>query len=380
MSNITAVRTTTIKHQLVVPIHYGNWIMRHREFAMVRVDTDSGVSGFSYGISRDGPIHAIVARSIASQYEGSSIEDPREVFFRTLWANHAVHAAGIGMRALSLVDLATWDALARMRGVSIVRLLGGEPCPLPATAIVGYPPTTPPDELAGQIMDLRARGWRRFKVPISPDLELSETRLRAAREAAGDCWLGFDINMVLRSSQAVLDFESRVRDLKLGWIEDVVPPGDAHMVAEVRAGSATPVAMGDEQGGSYHPQALLTFNAIDVLRVDATTNGGISRMPAILGMAREAGVPVSPHMFPHVHSRLMAAFGEREAPIEWGIPGTGVHPMDDDLEQPVIRDGLMLPLSDAPGFGPLVARSWIEAQDVDDPDGALQDLPEGVVA
>jgi DNA polymerase len=36
--------------------------------------------------------------------------------------------------------------------------------------------------------------------------------------------------------------------------------------------------MGDEQGGSYHPQALLRFDAVDVNRVDATTNGGITRL------------------------------------------------------------------------------------------------------
>jgi hypothetical protein len=75
----------------------------------------------------------------------------------------------------------------------------------------------------------------------------------------------------------------------------------------------------------------------------------------------------------------MAAFGEFEAPIEWGIPGTGVHPMDDDLEQPVIVDGLMMPLQDAPGFGPLVALDWIRAQDVEDPDGALVDVPDQVL-
>ena len=153
-----------------------------------------------------------------------------------------------------------------MTDKSFQELLGGELCDLPATAIVGYPPTMQPEELAGQIKDLQKRGWNRFKIPISPDLELSEARLRAAREAAPTDWVGFDINMVLRTSEAVLDFEKRIRDLKLGWIEDVVPPGDAGMVARVRAGSKTPVAMGDEQGGSYHPEALLTAGAVVVRR------------------------------------------------------------------------------------------------------------------
>ncbi len=217
-----------------------------------------------------------------------------------------------------------------------------------ATAIVGYPPTISPDETAAQVRSLWGDGWRRFKVPISPSLELSLERLEAVRGAAPEGWVGFDLNMVLHSAQDVLDFEKRARHLRLGWIEDVVPPGDAAMVAAVRAGSTTPVAMGDEQGGSYHPEALLALDAVDVLRVDATTNGGVTKLREIVRRAAGKGVAVSPHMFPHVHSRLMAVIAP-EAPIEWGIPGTGVHPMDDSLEQPVVRDGYMLPLADAAG-------------------------------
>jgi len=372
---IAKVSVATINHILPVPIIYGNWIMDHREFALVRVDLEDGTAGFAYGLTRDGPISAIVHRSIAPCYAGRELTDPRDLFYGALWTNHAVHAAGIGMRALSLVDIACWDAFARITNKSFQELLGGELCDLPATAIVGYPPTMQPEELAGQIKDLQKRGWNRFKIPISPDLELSESRLRAAREAAPTDWVGFDINMVLRTSEAVLDFEKRIRDLELGWIEDVVPPGDAGMVARVRAGSKTPIAMGDEQGGSYHPEALLTAGAVDVIRVDATTNGGVTGLKKSLERARNAQVKVSPHMFPHLHSRLLPIFGFKDVPIEWGIPGTGVHPMDDGLEQPVIENGMMKPLTTTVGLGKLVDYEWITAQQVTDQLGALEQIP-----
>ena len=372
---IAKVSVATINHVLPVPIIYGNWIMDHREFALVRVDLEDGSAGFAYGLTRDGPISAIVHRSIAPCYVGRELSDPSDLFYSALWTNHAVHAAGIGMRALSLVDIACWDAFARITNKSFQELLGGELCDLPATAIVGYPPTMQPEELAEQIKDLQKNGWNRFKIPISPDLELSEARLRAAREAAPNDWVGFDINMVLRTSDAVLDFEKRIRDLKLGWIEDVVPPGDAGMVARVRAGSETPVAMGDEQGGSYHPEALLTAAAVDVIRVDATTNGGVTGLKKSLERARSAQVKVSPHMFPHLHSRLLPIFGFKDVPIEWGIPGTGVHPMDDGLEQPVIENGMMKPLTTSVGLGKSVDYEWIMAQQVTDQLGALEQIP-----
>ena len=372
---ITKVRVATVNHILPVPIIYGNWIMDHREFALVRVDLEDGTAGFAYGLTRDGPVASIVHRSIAPCYVGREIDDPQQVFYGALWTNHAVHAGGIGMRALSLVDIACWDALARFSKKSFQEILGGELSELPATAIVGYPPTMPAEELAEQIVELQKKGWNRFKIPISPDLEFSETRLRAAREVAPNDWIGFDINMVLRTSEAVLEFENKVRDLKLGWIEDVVPPGDAEMVARVRRGSQTPIAMGDEQGGAYHPEALLTANAVDVIRVDATTNGGVTGLRKSLAQAKLAGVKVSPHMFPHLHSRLLPILGFKDVPIEWGIPGTGVHPMDDGLEQPVIVNGKMKPLQTSIGLGKIVDYDWITKQQVSDEHGALTEIP-----
>ena len=217
---------------------------------------------------------------------------------------------------------------------------------------------------------------RTVKLPIAPTPERSLERLRAAREAFPDAWLGIDANFFHKTSADAIAFGKQLAPLRIGWFEDIVPPGDAQMVREIRDGiRPTPVAMGDEQGGSYHPQALLKFDAVDYNRVDATTNGGITRLRGILKACTDHGNKVTPHMFPHIHSQVLGALGYTDAPIEWGIPGTGVHPMDDALIQPVVRDGMMDPLPDLPGFGTLVDPAWIAAQrEVTDVHGLLNDL------
>jgi L-alanine-DL-glutamate epimerase-like enolase superfamily enzyme len=375
VDRIVRVRAATILHRLAVPIEFGSWIMRHREFFLVRVDAESGLSGFAYGLTRDGPLAAIVDRTIGPQYVGEPVDDPERLFFKALWANNAVHAAGVGMRALSVVDCAAWDLAAKAAGQSIVRYLGGEPQRMPVQGIVGYPPSIGPAETVAQIAGLWEAGWRRYKLPIAPTPERSLERLRAAREAFPDAWLGIDANFFHKTAADAIAFGSQLEALGIGWFEDIVPPGDAAMVRAIRDGIATPVAMGDEQGGSYHPQALLAFDAVDVNRVDATTNGGITRLRPIVATIREHGNGVAPHMYPHIHSQVLGALGLTDAPIEWGIPGTGVHPMDDPLIQPTVRDGLMDPLPDLPGLGRLVDPAWIAAQDtVTDPDGLLEDL------
>jgi L-alanine-DL-glutamate epimerase-like enolase superfamily enzyme len=371
---IARVRVATILHTLETPIHFGSWIMRHREFALVRIDSEAGLSGFAYCLTRDGPLAAIVDRTIASAYVGGPVDDPAGLFHAALWTNNAVHASGIGMRALSVVDIAAWDLAAKAAGQSIAAYLGGERPRMPVTGIVGYPPSISPEATVEQIRGLWDAGWRRFKLPIAPTPDESIARLRAAREAFPDAWLGIDNNFYSKTTEDAIAFGRRLDGLDIGWFEDIVPPGDAAMVAAVRAGIGTPIAMGDEQGGSYHPQALLRFDAVDFLRIDATTNGGITRLRGIVETARAAGVRVAPHMFPHVHSQVLGALGVTDAPIEWGIPGTGVHPMDDSHVQPVVRDGLMDPLPEAPGLGTLVDPDWIATQTVSDPDGLLDDL------
>jgi L-alanine-DL-glutamate epimerase-like enolase superfamily enzyme len=374
VDRITRVRVATILHVLQVPILFGTWIMRHREFALVRVDAESGLAGFAYCLTRDGPLAALVDRTIAPAYVGRAVIDPAGSFHAALWTNNAVHAAGVGMRALSVVDIAAWDLAAKAAGQDIATYLGGGRPRMPVTGIVGYPPSISPEATVDQIAGLWAAGWRRFKLPIAPTPDESIARLRAAREAFPEAWLAVDNNFYSKTAADAIAFGRRLDGLGLGWFEDIVPPGDAALVAEVRAAVATPIAMGDEQGGSYHPQALLAFDAVDVLRVDATTNGGITRLRGIVATAAAKGIAVAPHMFPHVHSQVLGALGRTDAPIEWGIPGTGVHPMDDSLAQPVVSDGLMNPLPASPGLGVLVDPAWVAAQRVADPDGLLSDL------
>jgi L-alanine-DL-glutamate epimerase-like enolase superfamily enzyme len=367
---IVSIGVVTVRAALPEVIRFGDWVMRHREFALVRLVAESGVEGYGFTLTREGPVAAAIRQAIAHHYVGAPYDDPERLFLRTQWSNLASLSAGTGLRALSIVDLAVWDLKARAAGVSIARLLGGEPRPLPATAIVGYPPAIGADAVAAQVHELRQAGWQRFKIPITVDPDAAYARTRAAAEAGGeDAWLGMDAAWIFRDVDAAVGFLDGL-DVRLGWFEDVFPPGDAALVAELRRRTDTPIAMGDEQGGSYFPEALLLREAVDVVRIDLTCMGGLSRAHALVGACERAGVAFAPHMFAHVHSQIFGALGF-DVPIEWGVPGTGVDQFADSLRRPEIVDGRMLPLPEEPGFGPLHDLAWLAEQDVDDPDGVL---------
>lgn len=373
---IESVSVATIQARLPAPVVFGEWIMRSREFALVRVRAASGLTGYAYTLTRDGAVAEQIRKTIASLYVGTTIGDQERTFTIAWRRSLASHAAGLGLRALSIVDLASWDLAAKAANVSIAAFLGGRNEPMPATAIIGYPPgTMGPEETGAQTADRYAAGWRRFKAPIAATPERTAARLRAARAAAPDAWLGMDAAWVYDDVDAAASFIESIPDVGLGWFEDVFPPGDAPMLRRLRDRIEVPIAQGDEQGGSYYPEALILADAVDVIRVDLTCMGGLTRGRSLIRSILDAGYSFAPHMFPHVHSQVMSALGYTDVPIEWGIPGTGVHPMDDPLPQPaMLPGGRIEPLEESPGFGRLVDAEWARDEPHEDPDGILAEL------
>lgn len=369
---IATVDAATVAAPLPEPIRFGAATIAQREFVLVRVRSTSGAEGYAFTLTRDGPVAAVVDRLIAPRYVGASVDDPAALFTATQTANLATFATGVGLRALSIVDIAAWDLLGRVRDEPIERLLGGSPRPLPAAVVVGYPPSLDAAATAAQVRELRAAGWRRFKLPIAPEVELTRARVAAAAAAAEGDWVGLDAAWSLRSATEAAELIDSL-DAELGWLEDVFAPGNVAALADLRRRTRTPIATGDEQGGAYFPAALLDAGAVDVVRLDLTCAGGISRARATVAAIERAGATVSPHMGGQMHSRVFAGLG-CDAPIEWGLPGTGVDPYADSLAQPEIRDGLMLPLPETPGIGQMTNRAWLSDQQLDDPAGIVASL------
>ena len=372
-SKVTQLNAATVEAELPAPVVFGDWIMRTREFAVVRVVLSSGVEGWAFGLTRDGAIAEQIRKTLRNIYVGTFSKDLETTFKIAQRRSLASHSAGVGLRALSLVDLAMWDACAKEAGQSIAKFLSGDRPKMPATAIIGYPPATMgPQEVFDQVTDLYAQGWRRFKAPVGTSNQATADRLLAARKAAPDAWIGCDAAWIYNDVPSALELLDLLQEVNLGWFEDIFPPGNAQVVADLRKSTNIPIAMGDEQGGIYYPEALIAKNAVDVVRIDLTCMGGITGGRRIVDECLSANVSFAAHMFAHVHSQVFGAWGFTEVPIEWGVPWTGVDPYADSLEQPIIAaGGLMKPLSEKPGFGDLVNFDWIKTQKCVDPEGIL---------
>ena len=370
---ISDISCATIQATLPAPVVFGDWIMTTREFVVVRVVTSTGHEGWAFTLTRDGSVAEQIRKTIAKFYIGQTVSERERLYRVASRRSLASHSAGIGLRALSIVDLAVWDVAAKIADVSIANLLGGSNRPMPATAIIGYPPALMgPTEIEAQVRDLVNSGWNRFKAPVGATPEISAARLRAARKAAPESWIGCDAAWIYDDVDSAAEFVNSIEDVGLGWFEDIFPPGNAGLVRELRERTSVRIAMGDEQGGSYYPEALILAKAVDVVRIDLTCMGGITGGRLIIEQCLNAGVEFAPHMFAHVHSQVFSALGFADVPIEWGVPWTGVDPYADSLRQPILNAGKMQAFEECPGFGILIDKEWAMTQEVNDPSGILR--------
>ncbi len=306
---ISAVRATTLDVPLPRPIVMGEIRFESREYLLVEVDTDTGLTGIGFGMTRNSPAAAVVHRSLRPSLLG---EDPlltEMLWERMYYRNLPQGQRGIFMRALSAVDIALWDIKAQAAGLPLWQLLGGARARVPVVVAGGYPSSDRTlDDLGRELADYVDRGFRTVKIAAG-ELAEDTARLRASRQAIGDrAALAYDAHWAWRDLLTVVPVVRRWSDLGLLFIEDPYPTEQVDLSVQLRERTDVRVALGEDTIGRWAFRELLERQRPDVLRLDATLAGGISEAIKVMALAATLSVPVLPHVFPEVHVHLAAAF------------------------------------------------------------------------
>jgi L-alanine-DL-glutamate epimerase-like enolase superfamily enzyme len=337
VGTIAAVRAATARVPMPVPARVGDHVIAEREYALVRVvDTDER-EGFAYALTRGAPLATIVDGLVAPRYVGAAATSLPDLAESVLRSNPTVLCAGSGMRALSLVDMACWDLLARAGGGSVAGVLGGDDlAPLPALLVVGFPPSSPLAAVGEEAVAMYRAGWRTFKLARGADLASTRVRLEAAAAAGPDVRLVLDAAWTWRDVDDAMVWVDALADLPFAWIEDPFPPGGADKLAALRTRMPMPLGAGDEVGGPFFPDAFVDHASVDVLRLDATAVCGVSGFRAAARLAARAGLTISCHVHGLLHAQLLRGLG-LTGWVEFGRPNSGVDPLGDALVPDVVQ-------------------------------------------
>jgi mandelate racemase len=154
--------------------------------------------------------------------------------------------------ALSAIDMALWDALARSHGTSLVRLLGGIEKPIPAYGAVGYDGVEGSAKVAE---DWAKRGFSGIKAKIGyPTVREDVAVVRAMRKAVGDSVaIMVDYNRSLTPSEAVQRLRA-LDDEGLTWVEEPTLAHDYAGHALIARAAKTPIQCGENWWGPLDMQ------------------------------------------------------------------------------------------------------------------------------
>jgi mandelate racemase len=277
---------------------------------MLLVDllTHEGVTGRAYQFCYHPAARPAVARFLDDIFD--EVKD-HVVAPADLWAALAARYTLIGVEgivrmAMSLLDVAAWDALAKAADQPLACLLGGELRPIPAYNSSGLG-LMPPAALADEAERLTEDGFRAVKVRLGyPTLEEDLAAVRAVRQRLSpDALVMADYNQALSRDEAMrrgtaLDGEG------LAWIEEPIRHDDFAGCAMLARAIATPLQIGENFSQIYDMEKAIEVRACDLVMPDLERIGGVTGWQRASVLADESGLPMSSHLYPEVSAHLLA--------------------------------------------------------------------------
>jgi L-rhamnonate dehydratase len=208
---------------------------------------------------------------------------------------------GIGMVAISAVDIALWDLLGKSAKQPVFRLLGGRTkARIPVYASRLY--SVELSELEAEAKRYQAEGYQAMKLRFGwgpadgpAGIERNLALVRTVREAVGE---GIDV-MADAYMGWTLEYAKRMLPLlepfRLRWLEEPVIPDDILGYAELKSYGRIPIAGGEHEFTLYGFRELLEAHALDYIQFDTNRVGGITQARKIAALAEAHSVPVIPH-------------------------------------------------------------------------------------
>ena len=208
---------------------------------------------------------------------------------------------GIGMAAISAVDIALWDLLGKSAKQPVFRLLGGRTKPrIPVYASRLY--SIELGELAAEAKRYKNEGYRAMKLRFgwgpsdgAAGMQRNVDLVKTVRQAVGDeidvmadAYMGWTLDYAKRMLRLLEPFNLR-------WLEEPVIPDDIHGYAELKSHARIPIAGGEHEFTQYGFRDLVAARAVDYIQFDTNRVGGITQARKISALAESHSVPVIPH-------------------------------------------------------------------------------------
>jgi D(-)-tartrate dehydratase len=202
--------------------------------------------------------------------------------------------------AVGTIDMAVWDAIAKIAGKPLFRLLAErhgvtpDPCVFVYAAGGYYYPAKDVSALCAEMRSYLDRGYSVVKMKIGGE-SIAEDRRRieaVLKEIGRDAQLAVDANGRFDLSTAI-DYAKMLSDYPLFWYEEAGDPLDYQLQAALAAFYAAPMATGENLFSHQDARNLIRYGGLrpdrDWLQFDCALSYGLCEYQRTLAMLSDAG-------------------------------------------------------------------------------------------
>ncbi|KAK8117595.1 uncharacterized protein PG998_005876 [Apiospora kogelbergensis] len=315
---------------------------------LVEIEATDGTVGFATGFG--GPpgcwlVHQHFERFLI----GADPRNTNLLFEQMYRASMFYGRKGLPVAVISVIDLAIWDLLGKLRNEPVYRLIGGA-----ARERIDFY-CTGPEPTAAKDMGFWEPRCR------CPTVLLTDTRniafLRKHRESVGpdfpimvDCYMSLNVSYTIEIVEAC-------KDLHINWWEECLTPDDTDGFEQIkRAHPTVKFTTGEHEYSRYGFRKLIENRNLDIIQPDVMWLGGMTELLKVAAHAAAYDIPVVPHAsgsysYHFVISQPNTPFQEYLANSP---DGKSVLPVFGDLfiDEPIPTRGFLTTADlDKPGFG-----------------------------
>ena len=352
-----------------LPFYGGLRTILKRDAMLIRVSTDSGITGFA-----PGPAHARAAREIEDMIgpflEGRNPGD---------WQAFGFRAALDTQKTYHAVEVAVIDAAAKAEGATMSELLGGRKrerikCYGSAGMYMS------PEGYAAEAVAVQELGFPAYKLRPAAGPQGDLRTVEAIRQATGpefgimlDCHGWWRMGDRSYSPATINQLCRDLARLQPYWVEEPLPPDDHAAYRVLRSSGSVTLASGEHEPDEASFRDLIESESVDFVQMDVCCQGGFAMGQRVFDAAERQGIRFAFHSWGTLLEVIAAAqLGtcRDESVVEWleyplhsngGKPGMYPFPVADEiLSEPLdLEDGYLV-MPDRPGIGVEIDESVVE--------------------
>jgi mandelate racemase len=304
-SRIRGLTVRAVRVPMEHPHQTAGGTVSESPLVLTDVMTEDGTVGhsvvFTYTAAALKPTASLI-RNLETLIKGDLLA-PAEIEQKLCKRFRLLGTQGLVGIALSAIDMALWDALARSLGMPLVSLLGGVAKPIPAYGAVGYDGVEGSAAVAEEWIK---RGFTGIKAKIGyATVQDDVAVIRAMRNAVGQAAaIMVDYNQCLSPVEAmqrlrVLDEEG------LTWVEEPTLAHDYAGHARIAREAKTPIQCGENWWGTLDMQHAIDAEASDFMMTDVMKIGGVSGWLRAAALAQTKSIRLSNHLWPEISAQLL---------------------------------------------------------------------------